>query len=483
MGHKKLQSDRDKRMLEMVGNYEAAKAENRHIYLDAEDFADLAEWYARRNRFAEADEVMRHALNLHPGNTSLLVEQAYEYLDRQNRDKAWQIADEIDENRDDVIILRARLLLEYDRVNDADLELDMLENKYSPSNVIDVAYMYIDTGYLDKAREWLEHWHWSPDDVDYCSAMVDMLVCKNEYGQAIPFYNKLIDANPYSTTYWYGLARCYFGLCQYDKAIDACDYALVSDDEFGDAYMLKGYSYSMLHNGQKAQENYEKAIKYNSMSPSFMHILMGINKLESYEWAEAYEHLDKVMRCEKNDEDDDPALRSSVYSDAALCLKFLDMERGQELIIQYCDEAINLNKFNLDAYLLKGLTLAYQGKEDQCISTWEKAAELLPEADTWMAISYYGFEAGLFDYSLGALQNVKERDPFYPDLNERFTLAYTLLKDTDKADYYNRLSQEPIPQDSMDEIHRMLKDCNKDECIQLLKDHMKNFGEPYNPVI
>ena len=165
MSHKKLQSDRDRKMLEMVENYERAKAENRHIYLDAEDFADLAEWYARRNNFAEADEVMRHALDLHPGNTSLLVEQAYEYLDRKNRDKAWEIAGGIDENRDDVIILRARLLLEYERPDDADLELDMLENKYSPSNIIDVAYMYIDMYYLDKAQEWLEHWHWSPDDV------------------------------------------------------------------------------------------------------------------------------------------------------------------------------------------------------------------------------------------------------------------------------------------------------------------------------
>ena len=41
------------------------------------------------------------------------------------------------------------------------------------------------------------------------------------------FYNKLIDKNPYSAPYWFGLARCYFEQQLFDKAIEACDYAIV----------------------------------------------------------------------------------------------------------------------------------------------------------------------------------------------------------------------------------------------------------------
>ena len=190
--------------------------------------------------------------------------------------------------------------------------------------------------------------------------------------------------------------------------------------------------------------------------------------------------MNKVMHYENHS--DDPALCSSVYSDAALCLKFLDMEKGQELIIQYCDEAIRLNKCNLDAYLLKGLVYAHQGKEEQCVSIWKHAAELLPEADTWMVISYYGIEAGLFDFSLEALKKVQEYDPSYPDLNERLTLAYILLRDIDQAICYNQRSQNPLSQSTMDEIRRVLKENDKGNSIQILKDYLKSLGEPYNPI-
>ena len=479
--NKKLQSDSDRQLIEMAESYEAAKAENRHFYLDPEDFADLAEWYSRRNNFAKAEEVVQYGLSIHPGNTSLLIESAYEHLDRADREGAREILGQIEEEGDDVTILRDRMLIEFNRPDDAELELETLENKYSPNNIIDVAYMYIETGSPEKAGEWLEHWRWNTDSTEYCALMADYHTALNNFKEAIGYFNKLIDLNPYSTSYWYGLGRCHFALKQYDKAIDACDYALVADDEYGEAYMLKGYAYSMLNNNKKAQENYEKAIQYNAMSPSLMHVMMGINKLETCEWAEAYEHLNKVIKCDEINHL--PGFNSSIYTDAALCLKYLGTEKFAPLIHQYCDKALEIDRFNLDAYLLKGLADIAQGNEKQGIDTWEEAARLMPYGDTWMAISYYGMEAGLFDYSLKAVLKVKELDPAYPDLNERLTLAYLLVKDAAHADYYNQLCPNPLPQNIMDEIHRMMQHYDNNDCIQLLKEYLKDYGEAYNPTV
>ena len=61
MSKKNLLSGRDKELQEMAEQYEAAKAENRTIYLDADDLADLADWYAVHHKYAMATEVVEMA--------------------------------------------------------------------------------------------------------------------------------------------------------------------------------------------------------------------------------------------------------------------------------------------------------------------------------------------------------------------------------------------------------------------------------------
>ena len=50
MSKKNLLSGRDKELQELAEQYEAAKAENKPIYLDADDLADLADWYAMHRK-------------------------------------------------------------------------------------------------------------------------------------------------------------------------------------------------------------------------------------------------------------------------------------------------------------------------------------------------------------------------------------------------------------------------------------------------
>ena len=76
MSKKNLLSGRDKELQELAEQYEAAKAENKPIYLDADDLADLADWYAMRGKSEQAAEVVEYGLRLHPNSTPLLVEQA-----------------------------------------------------------------------------------------------------------------------------------------------------------------------------------------------------------------------------------------------------------------------------------------------------------------------------------------------------------------------------------------------------------------------
>ena len=84
MINKNLLPEKDRELIELAERFEAARSEQRSIYMDSEDLADLAEWYSRRNRFKHAADVIECGLKLHPDNTSLLVEKVYLHLDSSN---------------------------------------------------------------------------------------------------------------------------------------------------------------------------------------------------------------------------------------------------------------------------------------------------------------------------------------------------------------------------------------------------------------
>ena len=156
MSKKNLLSGRDKELQELAEQYEAAKAENKPIYLDADDLADLADWYAMHGKSEQATEVVEYGLSLHPDSTPLLVEQAYLFMDAQNREQAKLVIERISEDySSEVKVLKANILLGEGKIDEAEQLLDSIEDKEELANIVDVSYMYIDMGYPVKALPWL----------------------------------------------------------------------------------------------------------------------------------------------------------------------------------------------------------------------------------------------------------------------------------------------------------------------------------------
>ena len=156
MGRKNSPSAK-KQLATLITNYEEAKAENRQLYLDADQLADIADWYASERKFEEAQEVITYGLKIHPGNTALLIEQAYLYLDTQKLQKAKKVADSITEDFDsEVKLLKAELLLNGGKLEEAQWLLSTIADADELETIIDVVFLYLDMGYPDAAKEWLD---------------------------------------------------------------------------------------------------------------------------------------------------------------------------------------------------------------------------------------------------------------------------------------------------------------------------------------
>ena len=465
MNKKNLLSGREKELLEMAEQYEQAKADKKQIYLDADDLADLADWYAMHRQYDAAKEVAAYGLSLHPDNTSLLVEQAYLYLDTSNKAKAQEIADSITENTPEIIILRAQLLLEEGKLDTADLLLDTIEDKEELANIVEASYAFIDMGYPEKAAKWLERGKGKYDEEEaFLAVCADCYYAQQQFEKASECYNQLIDKNPYSPAYWYGLARCYFDQEQLDKAIEACDYAIVSDEDFADAYIMKGNAFYELGNEEKALENYRQAEKRQAVPAYFIESFIGTNKLTEGNWQAAYNHFQKAI--------DSVSLKDqsplpSLYSNAAFCLHKMKKKTQAE---EYWGTAHELAPTDPNPYLIEGRCHMDDNNHPMGIACWNKAIQLAPYADTWYEIGAECMELNLLEYARIAFEHVKALEPDYDSINEKLTIVFMLMHDKENFLKYNQQCKHPISPEKLESLYLQLKNADKDNMAQAIKN-------------
>ena len=229
MSRKNIPSEKEE-LEKLITNYEAAKAENRQLYLDGDQLADISDWYASRSKFEEAQEAVTYGLQLHPGNTDLLVEQAYLYLDTRNLQKAKQVLDSITEAYDpEVKMLKAELLLNEGQLEETRSLLATIEDADELGRICEVVYLYLEMGYPDMAKEWMEKGEKTYSETkEFMALQADYALAIQQLDSAIKIYNQLLDIEPYNTPYWTGLAKCYFFQSKWSKAIEACDFALAT---------------------------------------------------------------------------------------------------------------------------------------------------------------------------------------------------------------------------------------------------------------
>lgn len=464
MSKKSYLSGRDKELLELAEQYEADRAKNKPIYLDADDFADLADWYAIRHKDKMASAVVEYGLSLHPNSTTLLVEQAYLYLDEQDKKRAKEIIEKISEDTSEVKVLKANFLIGEGKYADADQLLDSIDDKEDLANIIDVSYLYIDNGVPEKALPWLTRGlEQNSEEEAFIAVTGDCYYAQGLYDKAAMFYNKLIDRNPYSASYWFGLARCYFDQQMYDKTIEACDYAIIADDEFADAYIMRGHSFFQLGNEDSAMENYQHANKLDALSSSFMHTFMGLNKVSKGEWEDALIHLEQAIA--ESDIDDLPTL-PALYANAALCFHKTGKKRKAH---QYCKKARDIDPEDVDSYLIEGRIYMEEGDYDKGVKKWAKALQYAPEADTWNEIGMSSLEMGQLSYARLAFENVKEMEPDFGGINERLTSLYMLLRDKENYQKYNELCAHPFKLEELKNLQKMLEDNDQVDLAKVLK--------------
>src|SRR5699024_1943909 len=124
--------------------------------------------------------------------------QAYLYLDMQKVSQAKRVADCITETYDtQVKMLKAEILLNEDKPEEAQHLINTIENVHEIETIVDIIYLYLDTGYPEAAEEWINKGKaLYSEEEEFIAVLAEYLAGIQHPEEAIQYFNKLIDKEP-----------------------------------------------------------------------------------------------------------------------------------------------------------------------------------------------------------------------------------------------------------------------------------------------
>ena len=331
-------------------SYEESVRSGHPLFLDADDLADIADYYHFTGIDQQADEVIEYALSLYPNATLPNVFKAREALAIGDYDSAVKYIEQI-ENQDDpeYHYMQAELLIAKDQVEKADEYLREYFATVPPEEyqdfVYDIANIYFDYGLSDKAYEWLMRTKGDGSN-DFKELMARILFGLGKYKDSERIFNELLDRDPYSKRYWNGLANAQFMNEDFSGSVTSSEYAIAIDPNDADSLLNKANALYRLGNFEEAIRYYDRFGELVQPDEfSLLHKGSSLVNLNRHD--EAFSTLLQALKISPADS---PFL-PQIYQELAFCCSTLG--RLDEAL-DYIERTRDLDCDHIDMLVLKG---------------------------------------------------------------------------------------------------------------------------------
>ena len=348
----------DEEFRELLEEYEQAVKSGQPVFMDADDLADIADYYQMEGHFDDAQQALDRALELQPDSIVALNYQVHNALSQGDYEAAEEYLDQmIDRELPEYIYSRAEIWIAQDMIDKADTYLRKCFAECPPEEyqdyVLDVANLYTDYGYSEKAMEWMMRAKQDNTD-DFKELMGRTLFGLGKYDDSERIFNELIDRNPFQKRYWNALANTQFMKEDYSAAVTSSEYAIAIDPEDAEGLLAKA-------NGLFRLENFEDALKYferySEKEPDdefgLLHQGTCLINLGRYE-----EAVNDLLEAEKVAPDDSPYL-VEIYQE--LGFAYSEMKQP-ETALYYIDQTEALDCDHVDMLVVKGHILLANGR-------------------------------------------------------------------------------------------------------------------------
>lgn len=345
-------------------------------YFEPSDLTDIAEYYAMNGDSQRAEAVLDYALRLHPDNLDALIFKARARLINGHLNEAFNIAESITDQHDrEVLFLKAELALANQQHNIAtNIFRALIESEsYEANTYADIVDLLVDNKQTDMANDWLEEGlSRYPNNKTLMESAAYSYAQQERFDEAIEQYNQLLDIDAYSTIYWEELGKIHFLREEYDKAIDAFEFAIAINGE--NSYYVTyaaANCYFNIGNYERAEEYYQQlhGIYPDTIDPLFHMGMCCVNRGND---DRALEHFTKALATVSDGSEE----QAQIYSQLSL---IFSRKAQHEKAIAYVDQALEIYPNNTELIIMKGHEMLSQGRYNESTEIFLEALTLDPE--------------------------------------------------------------------------------------------------------
>lgn len=426
-------------ILGLVQKYEQALKTGKSIYMDADEFEDLIDYYDSADNLDMAKSVLDLALSIHPENSNLILKRAKSMVLEGHYQDALEYMDIYFSEYDfDLYLLKIECYLQLKLKAEAVLLTKIvLDDEDMDQHIIlsELGYLYAEADYFDEAITYLKRSiEYNPENIDALGELSYAYEMKDMFANAIDVNNKILDIDPYSYETWVNIGKLYSLQEEFVKAIDAFEFALTINNNDTSLLKLIAHCLSLTDRIDEAIQKFEECLQLNPKDISaYISISECYISIEKYN--EALLYLNKGHNIAPNN------IEFNVKK-AIIYIQLEQFDEASEII----KKGLEIDENSIDLWIVSGELHYQKGEIDNAENYFEKALDSDQENEFLLdKLSNISITKEQYEKAADYLSNLVTLNLNYPNARNKLALVYFELGNKEDFEFcLNSFSDEEL---------------------------------------